>query len=114
MFFKSQDIIFKVHNIAFFKKKEDKYFIHYRKKASVKEIEVPIKFGNMQDTQFFMQYKFFILGDYFINIDLISFIHKIPIKDNNIKVLITFVNGLELELNIDRGRFNVWANNRLN
>lgn len=114
MFLKFQNVIINMKNIAFIKKEGGKYFCQYRKKASVKEIEIPISFGDLDDSKYFMKHNFYRLGKYFINPNSINFINTVPIKDSpNITVHFTFVNGLELFLTIESGRFTVWSDNRL-
>jgi len=117
MFLKFQNIIININNIGFIKKKDDKYFCQYRKKASVKEIQIPIIFGDLNDSQYFMKRGFYKLDNYFINPNAINFVNAEPIKDsktqNIVKVHFSFMNGLELEFKIDQGRFNVWVDNRL-
>jgi len=114
MFLKFQNTIINIKNIGFIKKKDNKYYCQYRKKASIKEIEIPISFGNLNDSQYFMKYNFYKLNNYFINPNTINFININDIAGSNeIVVHFSFINGLELEFKMDRGRFNVWADNRL-
>jgi hypothetical protein len=114
MFLKFQNTIINIKNIGFIKKKNYKYFCQYRKKASIKEIQIHMAFGDLNDSQYFMKHGFYKLDDYFINPNAINFVNAEPVKDSkDVNVHFSFMNGLELEFKIDQGRFNVWVDNRL-
>jgi len=114
MFLKFQNVIINTKAIGYFKYENNKYYCNYRKKASIKEIEIPIKFGDINDSQYFAKIGFYKLDKYFINPSSISFIDTEKINNSNdIKIHVSFINGLELNFKMDGGRFTVWVDNRL-
>jgi len=114
MFLKFQNTIINIKNIGFIKKKNNKYYCQYRKKASIKEIQIHMAFGDLNDSQYFMKHGFYKLDNYFINPNAINFVNTESISNSNeVNVHFSFMNGLELEFTMDQGRFNIWVNNRL-
>jgi len=114
MFLKFQNITINTKTIGFIKCQNGKYYCQYRRKASVKEVEIPISFGNLNDSQYFAKIGFYKLENYFINPSSLSFINteKIP-NSNDVKIHLSFINGLELNFKMNGGRFTVWVDNRL-
>jgi len=113
MFLKYGDVIIHSGNIGFLKEKDNKFFCMYRKKASVKEIEVPIRFNGIDKGPFFMKLGFYKLDTYWINPKAINFIKTTKIKDSSHNIHFSFLNGLEIEIVMDIGRFRAWSDNRI-
>jgi len=121
MFLSFNGLTFQTDNVGYIKvesitengKKSDKYFLEYRKKASLKQEEINISFSGTNPTTFFAKYNFFRLDNYFINPRNIIFINELPVKDNFIKLHIAFKDGTDLTISMDKKRYIVWRNNRL-
>lgn len=122
MFLRLRNININIDNLSYLVQKDDKFYLNYRKKASIKSIEVPIDFENMTETpsQFFAKLGIFRLEDYWINPKNISFIEEINKSISESRrdepetdLLIYFSDGLMLDLTVYTSRWNVWKGTRL-
>jgi len=117
---KLKNINFEPKKINFLERVEDKegnitYYIHYRRKASIQKIEVPLNTDYLQggESKFFKDHDFARLQNYWINIKNIVFVEEtvIPKKhssDRDIKLLFYFPDGLYIEITTPESRWRIW------
>ena len=121
MFLTLRNVSINTENISYILEDNNNFYMEYRKKASIKKIELPIDFENMVETphQFFSKLEIYNLNNYWINTKMISFIEENHLSSNDTggvgmtHLLIYFKDGMMIDTEIETSRWNVWKGTRL-
>ena len=122
---KLKDLVVQLENIGYIKEeivelednvKQTLYIINYRKKASIKELVLNIDFRHMskEPSVFFREYNFFKLKNYWINPNNIAFVAETKHENSKlIDLFFSFKDGLQIALELEKGRWEAWKSTRL-
>ena len=117
MFLRFKDVSMNTENVGYIESKNDKFFLNYKKKASIQKVELEVtEEVRAKAITFFAGYNFFNLEGYFINPDNITFIHEELVREESerfIKITMYFKDSMNLELKVATNRWKVWKANRL-
>jgi len=104
--------------ISYIKEVDEKFFLEYRKKASIKSVEIDFGITSFDKHNYFQRHKLYNLNGYWINVKQISFIHEERLDkktgtDRLLDLTIYFSDGLLIEIEIEESRWRVWKETRL-